>query len=266
MCRLLGIVASHPTEFRVVLREAPRSLFALSLEHKDGWGVAMHEDGAWSVHKNTDCAARCARYDALASRGRASLLIAHIRQKTVGETTLENTHPFTQGAWVFAHNGTMRDMATLARGTSPVRAAEVRGETDSERLFAFLLSRVDETDGTERAVERALFDACRTLRAVADVGAFNFVLSDGKTLYAHRFGRSLYILERAPDPRRASLPAAPLRESGSRLSIEPGWRPRTSAVLVASERLTDEAWAEIPDSTLVRVRRDPGPSVHRIAA
>jgi glutamine amidotransferase len=265
MCRLLGIVASHPTEFRVVLREAPRSLFALSLEHRDGWGVAMHEQGAWSVHKNTDCAARCARYDALASRGKASLLIAHIRQKTVGGTSLANTHPFAQGPWVFAHNGTMKDMAVLARGTSAARAAEVQGDTDSERLFAFLLTRIDETGGSAREIERTLHDACRALRAVAGVGAFNFVLSDGETLFAHRFGRSLYLLERAPEPLRASIPA-PLRESGSRLSIEPGWRPRTSAVLIASERLTDEAWTEIADGTLLAVRRDRAPAARRVAA
>jgi predicted glutamine amidotransferase len=60
MCRLLGIVSSEPTEFRIILHEAPRSLAALSREHRDGWGLAVFEsrrtpegmtDHGWRLHK-----------------------------------------------------------------------------------------------------------------------------------------------------------------------------------------------------------------------
>ena len=43
MCRLLGIASSEPTHFRIVFKEAPRSLATLSREHPDGWGVAIYE-------------------------------------------------------------------------------------------------------------------------------------------------------------------------------------------------------------------------------
>src|SRR6516162_1498206 len=103
MCRLLGITASEPTEFRIVLREAPRSLAALSRDHRDGWGIAVYEaqDGSWRIDKGVACAGEDERFHQLAIGSRGELLISHIRQKTVGETTLANTHPFRQGRWVF---------------------------------------------------------------------------------------------------------------------------------------------------------------------
>jgi predicted glutamine amidotransferase len=66
MCRLLGIVSSEPTEFRLILQEAPRSLAALSHEHRDGWGIAIFESKSsqatapecdWRLHKAIACAA-----------------------------------------------------------------------------------------------------------------------------------------------------------------------------------------------------------------
>ena len=53
MCRLLGIVAEHPTTLRDCLRQTPRSLGWLSREHSHGWGIALYGAGnAWRVHKN----------------------------------------------------------------------------------------------------------------------------------------------------------------------------------------------------------------------
>jgi predicted glutamine amidotransferase len=39
------------------------------------------------------------------------------------------------------------------------------------------------------------------------------------------------------------------------------WTSRRRAVLVASERMTDEPWREIPDGTLLRVDRLPEPEI-----
>src|SRR3979411_2012426 len=150
MCRLLGIVASEPTDFKIVLREAPRSMAVLSREHRDGWGIAVFDDDArsWSVEKGVVCASEDARFHKLAVGSRGELLISHIRRKTVGETALTNTHPFERGRWVFAHNGTVTDVAWVERQASRDRLAEITGETDSEVLFAWLLTRLDEAGVT----------------------------------------------------------------------------------------------------------------------
>ncbi len=260
MCRLLGIAANEPTEFRIVLREAPRSLAALSRDHRDGWGIAVFDAtaGHWQIDKGLACAGEDERFHRLAIGTRGELLISHIRQKTVGDTTLANTHPFSRGRWVFAHNGTVKDMAWLRAHASPGRLAEIDGQTDSEVLFAWLLTRLDEAGVSAHPAsaqtDRAIDAAARDARERDGFGAFNFVLSDGATTYAHRFGRSMFLLERGPHDavreRRASRDGTVL---------ETPWSPQRTAVFVASERITDEPWESMDDGTLLRIERMPAP-------
>ncbi len=270
MCRLLGIVASESTEFGLGLTEAPRCLATLSHEHRDGWGIAIHDseraarigEEAWQLHKGIAPAVDDRRFHELAARSRGHLLVAHIRQKTVGPTRLENTHPFVRDGWVFAHNGTIKGTDTLRSGTSSRRLGEVTGDTDSELFFAYVLTRLDERgltrlDGEDSRVEATEYlDEITAVLREARIGAFNFLLSDGKTTFAHRFGRSLFLLERAPaDPVRVA------RELEHGATIMTRWTSRRQAVLVASERITDEPWHEVPDGTLLRIEREPAPRI-----
>src|SRR5256885_8254654 len=143
MCRLLGVVSSEPAQFRLTLREAPRSLAVLSREHGDGWGVGVYGDGeGWVIERGTLSAHADDDFHEVAAGSRGELLVAHVRKRTVGPVTLENTHPFRQGRWVFAHNGTIQDIAWVRAQTPASRLDAIRGETDSELLFAFLLSRL----------------------------------------------------------------------------------------------------------------------------
>jgi glutamine amidotransferase len=264
MCRLTGIVASEPTEFGLVLKDAPRCLARLSHEHPDGWGIAIFgaESRAWDLSKGTERAADDGRFHEIAARSRGHVLVAHVRQKTVGPTRLENTHPFARGGWVFAHNGTIKDIDALRSSVSAVRLSEIAGETDSELLFAYLLSRFDERglaelddEASRAAAYDALAEITRELRE-RNVGAFNFLLSDGTTTFAHRFGRSLYVLERMPgDPVRET------RELSAMATIVTKWTPRRHAVLVASELITNEPWQELPEGTLLRIDRGPVPRI-----
>lgn len=215
---MFGVVAAEPIAPRELLRDAPRSLRALSREHPDGWGIAIHS-GEWIIHRGTACAAECARFGELTEGVTARLVIAHIRQKTVGPTSLANTHPFRRGGFVFAHNGTIKDVAALVERSSPERLAQIEGDTDSERLFAFVMTHVDAAGDVARGVSVAV----RTLHALGDIGAASFLLSCGARLYAHRLGRSLFVLYRA------------------------------GAVMLASEQLTGEPWQELPDRALMVV-------------
>lgn len=275
MCRLLGIVASELTEFGLVLTEAPRCLATLSKEHPDGWGIAIHDarthshppqtgapaDG-WSVHKGTEAAANDMRFHEVAGRSRGHAIVAHIRQKTVGPTRLENTHPFVRDGWVFAHNGTIKEQDEVRARCSAHRLREITGDTDSELFFALLLTRLDAhgltrlgDESSRRTATALVHETAAELRALR-IGAFNFLLSDGETTFAHRFGRSLFVLERGPSD--------PVRE---RRSLIPGteimtkWTARRHAVFIASERITDEPWVEIPDGTFLRIDRSPLPAI-----
>lgn len=266
MCRLLGIAASEPTEFRIVLREAPRSLAALSREHRDGWGMAVFDAcaGAWRVDRGVVCASEDERFHRLAVGSRGELLVSHVRQKTIGDTSLANTHPFVRGRWIFAHNGTVNDVAWLRANASRHRLGEIAGETDSELLFAWMLTRLDEAGVAECAAgtdtDRALGAVARAGRERPSFGAFNFLLSDGNTTYAHRFGRSMFLLERSPDDVVLAS-----RTSRDGTVLETPWSSRRSAVFVASERITDEPWQSIEDGTLLRIERIPTPHWRLVA-
>jgi glutamine amidotransferase len=241
MCRLLGVVSAEVVSHRLPLDAAPRSLAELSPDHPHGWGLAV-SDGrhAWDVYRATGCAKDDARFHALADQARGRVLVAHIRNRTVGLSSLENTHPFRSGRWVFAHNGTLPDTGPLERRTSAARRREIRGQTDSERLFAFVLTALDRAGATEGvaraapgAADAAVHQATKALRTQS--GAANFLCSDGEVLYAFRFGRTLHVLQR-------------------------GGGRRLAAVVVASERPTDEPWDEVAEGTLLRIDGGAAPS------
>jgi len=260
MCRLLGAVASEPTQFRLTLHEAPRSLAFLSREHRDGWGIGVYDQATgWSLQRGMLCAHEDDEFHEVAAGSRGELLIAHVRKRTVGAITLENTHPFEKSGWVFAHNGTIEDIDWIRKHTSAERLATLRGQTDSELLFAFLLSRLDQArigpSGDGVATDRVLVGALGELSGHPTLGACTFLLSNGRTLYAHRSGRSLFLLERRPgDAVRVERESA---ETGA--VVETAWSAARQAVLIASEEITDEPWQAVPEGALLRVDRLPLP-------
>jgi predicted glutamine amidotransferase len=273
MCRLLGIVSSEPTAFQIVLQEAPRSLAALSREHRDGWGIAVFEsrrtsqgveDHGWQLHKAISCAAEDQDFRRLAAAP-GEVMISHVRRRTVGSVSLENTHPFHKGRWVFAHNGTIHERDYLRSSTSARRLGELRGTTDSELFFAYLLTELDAAGiGDAPAspeTDDVLRRATRVTCANSSFGAVNFLLSDGAAMYAHRFGRTLFVLDRGPeDPVRES------RRSRDGTVVVTHWPQQRHAVLVASEAMTDEPWTEVAEGELLRVDRAPLPRWRRLAA
>ena len=261
MCRLLGIIASEPTEFRIVLRDAPRSMAELSKAHPDGWGLAVFggtDTSGWSLHKGISCAGEDEVFHRHAVGSRGEVLVAHIRQRTVGMTSLDNTHPFHSGRWVFAHNGTIKDLEWLGAQISDARRAQVRGQTDSELFFAYLLTRLDAAGITDspatKATDVVVRSAANEARARPDFGAFNFLLSDGASIYAHRYGRTMVLLERGPDDE-----VRPSRRSQDGTIVETPWSQRRRAIIIASEQMTDEPWEPIDEGVMLRLDRMPLP-------
>ena len=263
MCRLLGVVSSEATDFRFTLNEAPRCLAVLSPDHPHGWGIAVHARGrGWDLHKHAACAGHDERFGAVAAEARGEILVAHVRKRTVGPIGIENTHPFRRGTWVFAHNGTIEDTTFLAERTSLARRSEIEGQTDSELFFAYLLTALAAAgahdgaateDATEDPAERSTPADAALREAVAaavdrpSFGAANFLLSDGAVLYAHRAGRTLHLLERGQGDEVIQSRRSP------DATVETRWTARRRGVMLASERMTDEPWLEIPEGGLVRI-------------
>lgn len=143
MCRLLGYVSDRPTSLVEVLGRADFEAFtALTEFHDDGWGTAWYDadDGRLRRTASAGSARDDTTYDDLAERrlGRAGLL--HLRWASPGlPIRPENTHPFVAGEVAMAHNGHIAPIDRLERLLDGTSRAALRGDTDSERYFRFVL-------------------------------------------------------------------------------------------------------------------------------
>lgn len=287
MCRLFGFRATHPTKVECGLIEAQNSLVrqsrqdARGLDNPDGWGVGLVRDGEVRCERQVEPAHESEEFRRDAADARATTVLAHVRRATVGEPRPANTHPFRRDGSLLAHNGHLPGFGALAsrlrEAMAPDLRRALRGDTDSEHVFHLLLSRLREADGGDgedgglapdadgvdparmRAVLgdtlRRLEDLCDRVDPGGDAVergpdghrldrlAMNLLWTMGPSLAGSRLGRSLWYVERDgahrcdacgefhPDP-------------------EPdGYR----AVVLASERITDEDWREVPEGSVFHV-------------
>lgn len=207
--------------------------------HADGWGLALYEGKAVRTFLEPAAAAKSTLAAYIRKNPIKTLLaIAHVRKRTRGPVNLANTHPFVRELWgrhfTFAHNGTVRFAKRRALGRfHPI------GTTDSEHAFCAMLSALDWAfpDGYPKDQERL----SRTIAAIgADIGrrgTFNFLLGDGKHLYARCATKLCYIIRKAPF-RKATLADEDISIDFSEVTT-----PRDRVAIVATAPLTrDETW------------------------
>jgi len=232
MCRLLGCVSKERTSLRHELLDAARPLLRPGDDNDSGWGMAVYPHGDGEQPNCFRSPTNASADDGAAAHADRSgrILMAHVRKATRGGLVEENTHPFCLGEYAFCHNGTIGApdrLLGLPEGAGPA------GETDSERLFHRLLREVNPdpatvVDGLRRAVHAAA--------TCAPLSALNFLFSDGEHLYAYRLG-----------------------------VFEMHWLAREGQILVATERMTDEAWHDVlQDVLLVLSPGDDEPHAERL--
>ena len=172
--------------------------------HADGWGIAFFEsDGAragkgirYFVDKQsaaTSPIAQMLRSYPIKSHN----VIAHVRKATVGQVTLENSHPFVRELWgrywVFAHNGDLKDFAPRLHGSfRPV------GNTDSERAFCWIMQELAKSHADVPSVQELSLTLRELAGQIARHGTFNFLLSNGQALWAHASTSLVYVERRHP--------------------------------------------------------------------
>ena len=86
-----------------------------SEEHDSGWGMAVYEraDGGQPQLVRFAEAAHGDAQFVKATERRGRIFNAHVRRATMGGLSLENTHPFCLGKYSFCHNGTVLDYPRL---------------------------------------------------------------------------------------------------------------------------------------------------------
>lgn len=225
MCELFGVTSPD----KALLNELLSEFFSHATAHPNGWGMAFFYGGGVSLEKQPEAAHKSVYLkQRLQSKVEADHMIAHIRLATRGTINYENTHPFvmrdrSNRTWTLAHNGTIFDCDLLNPFT---RVQE--GQTDSERILAYIISRVNaeiekkkELSGQLSAQERfALVD--KILAEITPENKVNLLLFDGELMYAHtNYQNSLYRCQKG------------------------------EAVVISTQPLDHRAWEKIPINTLI---------------
>lgn len=247
MCRLFGLRANQPDDVKFSLATGPRTFQQLGEKHPNGWGIGWYEGNKPLVTKEPIAAAASEKLPTIARQVRSTIVITHVRKATCGEVTEDNCHPFQHANWLFAHNGSVDREALLAKLSDTHRKA-LHGQTDSEVFFQWIMQNVRGASSVPDAVGNAV-------KAVCGYTGLNFILSDGDHLFAYRNASktpnyySLFFLRRDPSPNGMDEFHSAEVQSLLRSKSLRGEK----AVLVCSEKLTDEAWQEIPMGNLLVV-------------
>jgi glutamine amidotransferase len=214
----------------------------------------------------------------LAEKIAASCVLAHIRgvpYNTRVEIAVQNVHPFQFAGvpLVLAHNGDLARFGEMKRHliahVNPEFTAQIRGTTDSEWIYALVVSALRKPRERPSAAELhdAVVHALEILRqtraelGIATSSPVNLFLTDGSQLAAVRycFDFGCY----SPDPAEF-LPGhlnyySLWYTAGRNYGLHDGeWQmtggsEHANSILVASEPLTRDtsAWVEVPEYSML---------------
>ena len=114
-------------------------------KHLDGFGFCWLENKKWNVYKKpviyTEDSNLPKKINKIVN---SKVIIGHIRNKTIGDKTINNTHPFYHKNMVFSHNGKIENFVDykdkIIEKIDSKYKKFIKGETDSEYLFYLLLT------------------------------------------------------------------------------------------------------------------------------
>ena len=286
MCRALAylgqpVLLDHllyqPDSALVKQAYMPKMLHMLNLAGfgLKAWDLASFDSEKPYSYASTSLPVFDRNLKALAEKIRPTCVLAHVRGVTYStevEISLQNVHPFHYPGFrlALAHNGDLARMREMKPALLPhIRedvAALISGTTDSEWIYALLLSRFSGSlhDLTESSVFEAIQEALDILRGaraklgIAVSSSVNLFLANGRQLAAVRycFDFGCY---RTGDPAKvheANLSFLSLWYTlGRDYALHDGeWQmtggaENADSIIVASEPLTRDtsSWVELPE-------------------
>jgi predicted glutamine amidotransferase len=147
MCRLLGYVSREKQSFNSAVGSDFDEFVTLSSVHCDGWGVATieHNQNVAHVSRAPEAASGSQEFSKTIATSQSDGALLHLRWATAGLPVSENnTHPFAYKDISFIHNGATYPPAALESEIDSDLMPLIKGDTDSERYFYFVLTKINE--------------------------------------------------------------------------------------------------------------------------
>jgi predicted glutamine amidotransferase len=202
----------------------------------------------------------------LAPRIKSSCIFAHVRAASVGDVTQNNCHPFNYRNILMMHNGGIDQFKEIKRPLldrlSEKRFHSIKGETDSEHLFALFLDHLFEQSENPELNEfcNAFFETFSDLEKLKNryglkgTSKLNILITNGKEMIGSRYVSG-----------SDETPLTLHHSEGKKYQCKDGYchmqetdKPHEKAILLVSEKLTDhdEDWSMVPANHLVTVDSD----------
>jgi len=210
----------------------------------------------------------------LAPKIRTECLLAHVRAASVGEVSESNCHPFQYKNLLMAHNGGVENFGKIKRHLREPLSDElynwIKGQTDSEHIFAYLLDYMFKNHNTinpESVIDafEHTFTALKEMMVkygIQEEAYLNMVVTNGLFIVGTRY---------CTNPKEEPLTL--YHSEGGRYVVEDGITKMEApedddhAVLVVSEKLTDDkSWTMIPANHFVIIEQSLNVKVRPIRA
>lgn len=196
MCELFAFSGKRAVQLNTYLRE----FTSHSLQHPDGWGLAVFYNDAVNLEKEPISAANSVYLrERLRHKIVAQNMVGHIRLASRGSLSYENSHPFVQNddskrTWTLIHNGTIFDSQIL-----DAYKTVQEGQTDSERILCYIVDCMNQLMKTLKhkpnSEERFLL-LDKIVQEIAPHNKLNLIIYDGELFYVHTNTRgTLYMKE-----------------------------------------------------------------------
>lgn len=234
----------------------------------DGFGLGWYEhsiDFFPALYRSIQPAWNDANLLNIASKIRTNCMLAHVRAATMGGVSINNCHPFQYHRLLFMHNGELGGFQRLKRHLrrqldDPIYDW-IKGQTDSEHLFALIMQVFTETEAEHsvQGITEVLKEAIRRVKSlqqeldIQDYNYLNLVMTDGINLVALRYSEdpkhcpTLYYAAGSTYYVHKGIP-----------HMDPADECGNGAVLVVSEKLSDHKaeWHDIPVNHLLLIGHD----------
>lgn len=244
------------------------------------WDAASHDPEIPFTYKTTSLPMFDQNLKQLSQKIQAHALLAHVRGVPYSEQSvvgLQNLHPFRfEGLRLtMAHNGDLWGFEgmkfDLLEFIRPEIASKVRGSTDSEWIYALLISQIPDPTRDLRAadivaaVEKTLLliRKVRERKGLCIHSPTNLFLCDGKNLVSTRYTFDYGCYPDDPDAINVIYPSL-WYTFGHQYGFHNGeWTmmggiANYDSVIIASEPLTRDVstWIEVPEYSMLSISTD----------